>query len=167
MKPIINILAIFLLLHSGSSNALENGDISDGSLNFQLDAYHLPVSKARNGFLETTKMKLGTIYKSHHFNDEGYNETHNGIYLGVANWAVGTYKNSGYKQSYFVTYNSQLYQHKSLKVNLVTGVADGYRGWNLAQGDYLPVMGVSAQWMYLKTMISYDVLAFGVELPLN
>jgi len=167
MKPIINIIAIGLLLHASIGKAQEFGDFSNSTFNLKFDAHHLPVSNPQQGFLETTKMKIGTIYRSHHFNNEGYNESHNGIYLGVANWAVGTYKNSGYQQSTFITYNSQLYQHKSLQVNLVTGVANGYKGWTLAQGDYLPVFGVSAQWMYLKTMMSYDVLAFGVELPLN
>ena len=167
MKPIINILAIVLLLHASVSKAREYGDFSNGALNSQFDAYNLSVSNPRQGFLETTKMKIGTIYKSHHFNKADYNEEHNGIYLGVGNWAVGTYRNSSYEQSVFVTYNSQLYQRNSLQVNLVTGVADGYEGWPLAQGDYLPVLGVSAQWMYFKTMMSYDVLAFGVELPLN
>jgi len=167
MKPVMNILGIALLLHASVSTAQELGNLANSEFNLQSGAYHLPVSNPQPGFLETTKMRIGTIYRSHHFNDEGYNESHNGIYLGVANWAVGTYKNSGYQQSVFVTYNSQLYQQKSLQVNLVTGVADGYRGWNLAQGDYLPVLGVSAQWMYFKTMMSYDVLAFGIELPLN
>jgi len=165
MKSIINIIAIVLLLHASVSKAQEFGEFPNSAL--QLDAHHLLASNPQQGFLETTKMKIGTIYKSHHFNNEGYNESHNGIYLGVANWAVGTYKNSGYEQSIFVTYNSQLYQNKSLQVNMVTGVANGYKGWTLARGDYLPVLGVSAQWMYLKTMMSYDVLAFGVELPLN
>jgi hypothetical protein len=167
MKPTINTLAIFLLFHASVSKAQEFGDFSNGAINLQPGAYHLRLTNSPQGFLETTKMKIGTIDRSHHFNDEGYNESHNGIYLGVANWAVGTYKNSGYPQSTVITYNSQLYQHKSLKVNLVTGVADGYKRWNLARGDYLPVFGVSAQWMYLKTMMSYDVLAFGVKLPLN
>jgi len=167
MKPVMNILGIVLLLQASSGLAQEFGDFANSEFSLQSGAYHLPVSNTQPGLLETTKMRIGTIYRSHHFNDEGYNESHNGIYLGVANWAVGTYKNSGYEQSVFVTYNSQLYQHKSLQVNLVTGVADGYRGWVLAQGDYLPVLGVSAQWMYFKTMMSYDVLAFGIELPLN
>lgn len=167
MKPIINILAIVLLLHAGVGKAQEFGNFANGASDFQFGAYRLPTSKPQQGFLETTKMALGTIYKSHHFNDEGYNESHNGIYLSVSDWAVGTYRNSGFEQSVFVTYNSQLYRHNSLKVDLVTGVADGYEGWELAQGDYLPVVGVSAKWMHLKAMLSYDVVAFGIELPLN
>ena len=55
----------------------------------------------------------------------------------------------------------------SFKVNLVARIADGYEGWEYAQGDYLPVLGVSAQWTYLKTMLGPDALSFGFELLLN
>jgi hypothetical protein len=41
--------------------------------------------------METTKISLGTIYKSHHFNNDADNETHNGIYVNVAGWSLGTY----------------------------------------------------------------------------
>ena len=119
------------------------------------------------GLLETTKISLGTIYKSHHFNDDGYNETHNGIYLSVEGWSVGTYENSGNVDSVFVTYNPTLYRGNSVEVNLVTGVADGYEGWDYAKNGYLPILGVSARWLNLKAMLSPDLVAFGVELPLN
>jgi hypothetical protein len=62
---------------------------------------------------------------------------------------VGTYENSGNVQSDFVTYNPNLYRRKSLEVNLVTGVADGYEGWDYAQNGYLPILGVSAKWINL------------------
>ena len=140
--------------------------ISSNALQLESDAY-LPAVNVRRGLLETTKITVGTIYKSHHFEDENYNESHNGIYLSVANWSVGTYKNSGNVQSVFVTYNSNLYQTKSLQVDLVAGLADGYQDWPYAQDDYLPILGVSARWMNLKAMFSPAVLTFGVELPLN
>ena len=87
--------------------------------------------------------------------------------MSVEGWSVGTYENSGNVQSVFVTYNPNLYRGKSLEVNLVAGVADGYEGWEYAQNGYLPILGVSAKWMNLKAMLSPDVVAFGVELPLN
>ena len=112
-------------------------------------------------------MTVGTIIRSLHFNNDGYNESHNGIYVSIEKWSIGTFNNSSNVQSVFVTYNPELYRRSSLKISLVTGVADGYEGWNYAQGDYLPMLGVSAQWMNLKTVLSYDVVAFGFELPLN
>ena len=49
----------------------------------------------------------------------------------------------------------------------MTGVADGYEDWDYAQNGYLPILGVSAKWMNLKAMLSPDLVAFGVEVPLN
>jgi len=31
----------------------------------------------------------------------------------------------------------------------------------------LPILGVSARWAFLKAMLSYDAVVFGIELPLN
>jgi hypothetical protein len=80
---------------------------------------------------------------------------------------VGTYENSGNVQSTFVTYNPHLYRDKSLEINLVTGMADGYEGWDYNQNGYLPILGVSAKWMNIKAMLSPHLVAFGLELPLN
>ena len=49
----------------------------------------------------------------------------------------------------------------------MTGVADGYEGWDYAQNDYLPILGDSAKWMNLKAMLSPNLVAFGLELALN
>ena len=167
MKQVIKILSVTLLLYTGVSKGYEFDSISSNSLDLGSNAYHFSVTKQKKGLLETTKIYLGTIYKSHHFNDDDYNETHNGIYMSVEKWSVGTYENSSNVQSVFVTYNPNLYRGKSLEVNLVAGVADGYEGWNYAQNGYLPILGVSAKWMNLKAMLSPDLVAFGVELPLN
>jgi len=167
VKQVIKILSLTLLLYTGVSKGYEYDSISSNSLGLGSNAYHFSVTEQKKGLLETTKIYLGTIYKSHHFNGDDYNETHNGIYMSVERWSVGTYENSSNVQSVFVTYNRNLYREKSLEVNLVTGVADGYEGWNYAQNGYLPILGVSAKWMNLKAMLSPDLVAFGVELPLN
>ena len=169
MKQLIKILSVTLLLYTGVSKGYEFDSISSNSLDLGSNAYHVSVTKQKKGLLETQKIFLGTIYKSHHFNDDdyNYNETHNGIYVSVEKWSVGTYENSSNVQSTFVTYNPNLYRGKSLEVNLVTGVADGYEGWDYAQNGYLPIVGVSAKWMNLKAMLSADLVAFGVEVPLN
>jgi len=167
MKQIIKILPLALLLYTGVSTGYEFDSISSNAVNLGSNSYHLSDTNRNKGLLETTKITLGTIYKSHHFNNDDYNETHNGIYLSVEGWSLGTYENSGNVQSVFVTYNPNLYRSNSLEVNLVTGVVDGYEGWDYAQNGYLPVLGVSARWMNLKAMLSPNVVAFGVELPLN
>ena len=167
MKQIIKILPLALLLYTGVSQGYEYEGISSNTLNFGSDPYHLSAIKQKTGLLEKTKITLGTIYKSHHFNSDDYNETHNGVYLSVEGWSLGTYENSGNVRSVFVTYNPNLYRGNSLEVNLVTGVVDGYEGWDYAQNGYLPVLGVSARWMNLKAILSPNVVAFGLEVPLN
>jgi hypothetical protein len=157
------------MLYTGVSQGYEFDSISSNSLDLSSNAYHIPVTQQKNGLLETTKLFLGTIYKSHHFDDGDYdyNETHNGIYVNVERWSVGTYENSGNVQSTFVTYNPHLYRNSSLEINLVTGVADGYEGWDYNKNGYLPIVGVSAKWMNIKAMLSPHLVAFGLELPLN
>jgi hypothetical protein len=127
-------------------------------------------SNLEGGYLEKAEMAIGTILKSYHFSKydyHDYNETHDGVYINVNKWSAGTYQNSANAQSVFFTYNSNLYKNELFKFNLVAGIANGYEGWEYAQGDYLPILGVSAQWKYLKTMLAPDSLAFGIELPLN
>ena len=167
MKLIIKLLPIALLLYTSVSMGYESDSISNKVLNLGSDQYQLSATNRNKGLLETTKITIGSIYKSHHFKDDDYNETHNGIYVNVEGWSLGTYKNSSNAQSVFVTYNPNLYQNNSLEVNLVTGVANGYEGWDYAPNGYLPVLGVSARWMNLKAMLSPNVVAFGAELPLN
>ena len=170
MKNIIKLLSITLLLYTGVSKGYEYDSISSSSFDFGSNAYHFPVKEEKTGLLETTKIYLGTIYKSHHFTEEedyDYNETHNGIYVSVEGWSVGTYENSGNVQSTFVTYNPNLYRGNSVEVNLVAGVADGYEGWDYTRDGYLPIVGVSAKWMNMKAMLSPSLVAFGLELALN
>ena len=167
MKKIIKILVLGLLVYAGVSNAREGDTITTSALNLDFDPYRIPSATNKRGYLEETRIAIGTILKSHHFNNNDFNETHDGVYLSVANWSLGTYRNSGNVQSTFLTYNPSLYRNRSIQVNLVAGVADGYEGWKYSQGDYLPLLGLSAQWSYLRTMMSVDVVAFGFELPLN
>ena len=167
MKKLINIIAIAGLMYAGIAQGEQGDVITTAALNLELDPYQVPSTSRQRGYLEEARISIGTILKSHHFTNDDYNETHDGIYLSVENWSLGTYRNSGDVQSTFITYNPRLYRSRSLEINLIAGVADGYEDWELAQGEYLPLLGVSAQWMYLRTMLSYDVIAFGFELPLN
>jgi hypothetical protein len=126
--------------------------------------------KNQPGFLERADIAIGSLLSSHHFSKvsyHDYNETHNGVYININNWSLGTYKNSADVQSTVVTYNSRLYGKKLFKMNLLAGLANGYEGWENAQGDYLLILGVSTQLGYLKTVLSPDAIALGVEFPLN
>ena len=75
--------------------------------------------------------------------------------------------NSVNEQSVMVTYNSNLYKKESFKVDLVAGAANGYERMQYDVNGYLPILGVSAQWKYLKTVLMPNLVAFGIELPLN
>jgi hypothetical protein len=182
MKKIFLSLLFLVSLNTGASEgentaagkAEESSEIATSAVNLQSDAYRLtetlPRSDYKRGFLEENEISIGTILASHHFNKydyHDYNETHNGLYINVNRWSTGTYTNSADEQSVFVTYNPNIYRGNSIKVNLVAGISNGYEGWEYAQGDYLAILGFSAQWMYLKTVLSYDAVAFGLELPLN
>jgi hypothetical protein len=167
MNKILQILVIVSLMYAGVSDGKEGDTITTSALNLEIDPYQVPSSTRKRGYLEEARISIGTILKSHHFTNNDYNESHEGIYLSVENWSLGSYRNSGNVQSTFLTYNPSIYRNRSMQVNLVAGMADGYEGWELAQGDYLPLLGVSAQWMYLRTTLSLDVVAFGFELPLN
>ena len=116
MKPIIKILPIALLLYTSVSKGYESDSISNNVLNLGSDQYQLSATNRNKGLLETTKITIGSIYKSHHFRDNNYNETHNGIYENVEGWSLGTYENSSNAQSVFVTYNPSLYRNNSLEV---------------------------------------------------
>jgi len=167
MKQICYGLMIVLSLYAGTCRGQEYARVSTNALDFEISAYRLPVMSDKQGFLEKSDLSIGTILKSHHFSNRDYNETHNGIYLTVEEWSLGSYTNSGYEQSVFVTYNPRIYGRRSFEMNLIAGVANGYEDWEYAQNGYLPLLGVSAQWMYLKTMLSFDMVAVGLELPLN
>jgi hypothetical protein len=157
------------LLNTGASQGQDTDSITTSALDPEIGLYQSRASTDKKGYLETAKIAIGTILKSHHFDTEDYNDTHNGIYLSVDKWSIGTYTNSIDVQSTFVSYNPELYstRSKSLKVGLVLGVANGYEGWSNAQGDYMPLLGVSALWMNINTILSYDMVAFGFEIPLN
>ena len=172
MKKFFYILLVSVSLNAAASEGEEDADISTSALGLDIEPYSSPTtsSPSKRGYLEETKIAIGTIIKSHHFNKydrRDYNESHNGAYININKWSTGTYTNTADEQSIFITYNPNLYRKKSLMVNLVAGVANGYDELEYAQGDYLPILGASVQWSYLKTILSYDVVAFGIELPLN
>ena len=174
------ILSLFTLLvtvslHMVSAEELEVANISIDD-NFALVSVSnsppvTPLTPNLNrGYLEDTEIAIGTILKSYHFSKydyHDYNESHKGVYIKMNKWSAGTYRNSADVQSTFVTYNSYLYKNELYKFSLVTGIANGYEGWEHSQGDYLPILGISAQWKYLKTMLAPDSIAFGIELPAN
>lgn len=164
------ILAAFLVISSLFPGVVKGQELGDNPAlvaGFDIDPLRMTLLDNRRGYLETAKISVGTILRSRHFSTRDFNETHHGIYLNLDRWSIGTYRNSGDEQSAFVTYNPELYRKESFAINLVAGVADGYEGWNLAQDEYLPILGVSANWMNLRTLLSFDVVAFGFELPLN
>ena len=168
MKAIKFLLLLTIMSPMGISQALAYDDKANEFQTGDPAQASLPSADGGKGLLATSEFAIGTILASHHFNtDEDYNETHNGIYLSFNEWSVGSYKNSESKQSTFVTYNAEIYQDRIVEVDFVVGVADNYDGWKMSQGEYLPIVGFSAKWSYVKTMLSYDVVAFGFELPLN
>ena len=132
-----------------------------------------PIDSVNGGsgaLLENADIAIGSVLKSHHFNRYShldYNETHNGLYLAVNNWSVGTYRNSADKRSTVITYNSSWFEKRYLEIEFLAGIANGYEGWEYAQGDYLAVLGVSARFGYLRTVLLPDAIALGVEVPLN
>jgi len=167
MRKICKGLLIVLSLYAGTCQGQEYARVSTNALDFEISAYRLPVLSDRQGYLEKSDLSIGTILKSHHFRNRDFNETHNGIYLSFNEWSLGSYTNSGDEHSVFVTYNPRIYVRRSFQMNLVAGVANGYEGWKYAQDGYLPMLGLSAQWMYLKTLLSPELVALGLELPLN
>lgn len=167
MKLIMVVLLTALSLYAGVVKGQNLTGYTSGTLNLGIDSYRRLAPESRRGYLEETDIAFGTILKSHHFVSGDFNETHNGAYLRVNRWSVGTYTNSSDEQSTFVTYNSVVFKKQALEVNLVAGVADGYEGWDYAQGDYMPLLGVSAQWMQLRALMQFGVVAVGFELPLN
>ena len=167
MKLTIIALLASLSLYAGIVKGQNMAGYTPAVLDRGVDSYRQLATGSRRGYLEETEISFGTILKSHHFISGDYNETHNGAYLRVNRWSVGTFTNSADVQSTFVTYNPKIYAKRALEVNLVAGVANGYEGWEYAQGDYLPLLGVSAQWMNLTAVMHYGVVAVGIELPLN
>lgn len=174
MKKLIYILLFATSLYTGACKGEENTDVATSGLSPEIEPYRLPQTlptlTIERGYLEEADVAIGVIVKSHHFDKydyHDYNESHDGVYLSINRWSAGTFRNSADVRSSFITYNPNLYTMQAFMVNLVVGVADGYDGWEYAQGDYLPILGFSAQWSYLKAMMSYEAVAFGIELPLN
>ena len=171
MKKIICALLLPLALGVMASDDEGADNISTAILSTEVvpDASMEQGASSSDSFLSRNKIAIGTILKSHHFDKydyHDYNETHDGVYLNVNRWSAGTFINSADERSVFVTYNPNLYQKESFVVNAVTGIADGYEGWENAQGDYLIILGVSAQWSVLKTLLTYEAISVGFELPL-
>lgn len=172
-KTRISILLVALSLH------LVHFGEAQGAVNFLFDDLDFLADdpkqqqvtvdkpKTKKGILEESEMAIGTILNSYHFSSYDYNETHGGLYISMNSWTVGTFMNSVDEQSVMVTYDSKLYGNKSFKINMVAGLANGYERMQYSQSGYLPLLGVSAQWGYLKTVLMPNVLAVGFELPLN
>ena len=131
MKPFKYLLLLAISCFAGVSQAQGFNHSSAGTMDIETGVFRMPILTGKKGYLDTTKLALGTILKSHHFNGGDYNETHNGIYLNIEKWSLGTYNNSANVQSNFVTYDSDIYSRRNLKVGLMVGIADGYKGWEL------------------------------------
>ena len=167
MKQVARIVIVFLSLYAGASLA-QDFPYQANSFDTDYDnLIRLSLYGEREALLERKQVSFGTILQSHHFSDDEFNESHNGIYFEVDGWTVGTYQNSYYRDSVFFTYNSDIYNSNGLKFSFVTGLADGYANTPLAQDDYLPILGLSAQMKNLKAMLIYDVLVFGLEFKMN
>ena len=119
------------------------------------------------GYLEESKVAVGTIMKSHHFSALNYNETHNGIYLNINRWSFGRYTNSINQRSTVITYNNSLFKKKSFEIKSIVGMATGYEGTKYSYGDVLPMVGMSAQYWYFKGVLIPEAIVLGVEIPLN
>ncbi len=170
MKQTARLFLIIFSLYTGACLGQELDDTTTSALDPNIDLYHLPETSDTKSLMKEARIAVGTIVKSHHFDKldyHDYNDSHRGVYININRWSLGTFTNSSDDQSVFITYNTNLYQNNLFTVNLVTGAASGYEDWEYAQGDYLPILGVSAQWSFLKVMLSYDVVTFGMELPLN
>lgn len=172
MKKIWGIFLIAASLNAVAAEEHKDSATTVSALTPEVEPYDtselvLPSSRRT---LESNDIAIGTILRSYHFNKydyHDYNDSHDGLYLMVNGWSAGTYINSADNRSVFFTYNSNLYHKNSISVDFVSGLANGYQGWENAQGDYLPILGFSAQWAYLKTILTYDAMTFGIELPLN
>ncbi len=174
MKTFLGIFLISVSLNAVAGEERDGSETEISALSPELEPYEATAlaSPSSKKALENNEIAIGTILKSYHFNKDkydyhDYNETHDGIYIVVNRWSVGTFINSASERSVFFTYNSNLYRNNSIAVDFTSGIADGYEGWENAQGDYLPILGFSAQWTYLKTFLTYDAVTLGIELPLN
>jgi len=179
MKASLVILLVALLLHAASTQRVEAGVIPESVVVSMVDDATLAsepyeqqqvtvfATSSKKGILEESEMAIGTILNSYHFSSYNFNETHGGLYISMNQWTVGTFQNSVDEQSVMVTYNSNLYKKESFKVDLVAGVANGYERMQYDVNGYLPILGVSAQWKYLKTVLMPNAVAIGIELPLN
>lgn len=174
MKRTLCIFLVSISLNAVASDETNNSETEVSALSPELEPYDssATVSPSSKKALENSDIAIGTILKSYHFDKDkydyhDYNESHDGIYIVVNRWSAGTYINSANERSVFVTYNSNLYRSNSIAVDFTSGIANGYEGWENAQGDYLPILGFSAQLTYLKTFLTYDAVTFGIELPLN
>jgi hypothetical protein len=179
MKASLLVLLVVLLLLATSTQRVEAGVIPESVVVSMVDDANLAnepyeqqqitvsATSSKKGILEESEMAIGTILNSYHFSSYDFNETHGGLYISMNQWTVGTFLNSVDEQSVMVTYNSTLYKKESFKVDLVAGLANGYERMEYAQNGYLPVLGVSAQWGVLKTVLMPNAVAIGIELPLN
>ena len=170
MTHLGKLLLVLLSIFAGVSHAEEIAALAPGLSTVESNAERLPASTYQTADRPRARISIGTILRSYHYgkyDEYDINESHNGLYFNINNWSTGTFTNSLDEQSVFVTHNTRLYRDRNFVVNLVAGVANGYEGWENARGDYMPMLGASVQWSSLKVMLSYDVAAFGFEIPLN
>ena len=106
-------------------------------------------------------VKIGTMNYSYHYDrSDDWNETHNGIFLQVDNWTVGTYENSEWHRSQYVAYSAPIADSKYFEWTV--GGATGYE-----KLPVMPLVGVKATYHYVYSLITPTVIAVGLSIPIG
>ena len=120
MKKGIQGVLVLLSLITGTGHGQDISVLTSGIDELQFNAYRIPVLNEKKAHLESAKLAVGTILRSVHYSKQAgqdFNETHNGIYLNVNNWSVGTFTNSSNRQSVFITHNTSLYRKNAFTID--------------------------------------------------
>lgn len=97
-----------------------------------------------------TELLLGGWSKHYIDTDEEFNEEHNMIGLRENGWSIGTFTNSYYNRSVFVSKTFELYKYKDVSFNLVAGIVTGYEEYQTKKA-YIG----KGKSLYLTPVISY------------
>ena len=107
---------------------------------------------------------IGTVSYSHHWietGDEnygrGYNEEHNGWFIGYNDFVAGNYLNSEYNDSSFVAWTPPIME--SQYFSWLVGAANGYD-----TVEVMPMLGASAYYKILYVTVTPGVGFAGLKL---
>lgn len=97
-----------------------------------------------------TELLLGGWSK--HFIDspDKFNEDHNMLGARHNGWSIGTFENSYFNRSVFVSKDFELYEYKDLSLKLVAGIVTGYKEYQTKKA-YIG----KGKSLYLTPVISY------------